>query len=90
VDRGLIFGLIRLRSPAFVRVQINAATQVVDVNSIQRTIIPTPENRKVGSSTTVGDHLALAVCQVDFRGDAARAAAQREIVSCADSPNTEG
>jgi hypothetical protein len=50
-DRGLIFGLIRLRSPTFIGVRINAAMQVADVNGIQRTIIQTPENRKVGGST---------------------------------------
>jgi hypothetical protein len=44
---GLIFGLIRLRSPAFIGVQINELTQISDVNGIWRTIIPTPENRKV-------------------------------------------
>ena len=50
-DRGLIFGLIRLRSPTFIGVRIHAAMQVADVNGIQRTVIPTPENRKVGGST---------------------------------------
>ena len=49
--RGLIFGLIRLRSPAFISVQINVAGQVADVNGLRRTVIPTPENRKVGGST---------------------------------------
>jgi hypothetical protein len=47
----LIFGLIRLRSPTFIGVRINAAMQVAGVNGIRRTIIQTPENRKVGSST---------------------------------------
>jgi hypothetical protein len=47
-DRGLIFGLIRLRSPTFIGVRINAAMQVADLNGIRRTIIQTPENRKVG------------------------------------------
>jgi hypothetical protein len=47
-DRGLIFGLIRLRSPKFIGIQINAAMQVADVDGIQRTIIPSPENREVG------------------------------------------
>jgi hypothetical protein len=47
-ERGLIFGLIRLRSHTFIGVQINAAMQVADVNAIRRTIIPSPENRKVG------------------------------------------
>jgi hypothetical protein len=50
-DSGLIFGLIRLRSPKFIGVRINAATQVTDVNGIRRTIIQTSENRKVGGST---------------------------------------
>jgi hypothetical protein len=47
-DRGLIFGLIRLRSPRFIGIQINAAMPVADVNGIRRTVIPPPENRKVG------------------------------------------
>jgi hypothetical protein len=55
-DRGLIFGLIHLRSPAFIGVQINGAMQVADVNGIRRTIIPSPENRKVDRSV-----LSLAV-----------------------------
>src|SRR5947199_2031575 len=50
-DRGLIFRLIRLRSPTFIGVRINAAMQVADVNGIRRTIIQTSENRKVGGST---------------------------------------
>jgi hypothetical protein len=49
-DRGLIFGLIRLRSPTFIGVRINAAMQVAEVNGIWRTIIPTSENRKVDDS----------------------------------------
>ena len=48
---GLIFGLIHPRSPTFIGIQINLATQVVNVNDIRRTVIPTPENRKVGGST---------------------------------------
>ena len=40
--------------------KVNAAVQVADVNGIRRTIIPTPENRKVGGSTpplaTTSDH----------------------------------
>src|SRR5947209_18799239 len=48
---GLIFGLVRLRSSAFSRVRFNAAMQVTDVNGIRRTVIQTPENRKVGGST---------------------------------------
>jgi hypothetical protein len=47
---GLIFDLIRLRSPTFISIQFDAAMQVADVNGIRRTVIPTPENRKVGSS----------------------------------------
>jgi hypothetical protein len=47
---GLIFGLIRLRSPTFIGVRSNVAMQVADVNGIWRTIIPSPENRKVGGS----------------------------------------
>jgi hypothetical protein len=34
-DRGLIFGLIRLRSPSFIGVRIQAAMQVADVNGIR-------------------------------------------------------
>ena len=49
-DCGLIFGLIRLRSSSFIGVRIHAAMQVADANGIRRTIIPTPENRKVGST----------------------------------------
>jgi hypothetical protein len=44
---GLIFGLIRLRSPTSIGVRINAAMQVADINGIRRTIIQTSENRKV-------------------------------------------
>src|SRR5947209_18483120 len=48
---GLIFGLIRVRSSMFIGIQIDAAMQVTNVSVIPRTIIPTPENRKVGGST---------------------------------------
>lgn len=48
---GLIFGLIRLRSPTFGRVRINAVMQVADVNGIRRTIIQVLKNRKVGGSS---------------------------------------
>ena len=47
----LIFGLIRLRSPTFIDIQIYASMQVADVYGIQRTIILTPENRKVDCSS---------------------------------------
>src|SRR2546423_14936119 len=47
---GLIFGLIRLRSPAFIGVRINVLAGIADVNGIWRTIIQTPENRKVVGS----------------------------------------
>jgi hypothetical protein len=50
-DRGLIFGLIRMRSSTFFGIQINAAIQVTDVSVTRRTIIPSPETRKVGGST---------------------------------------
>jgi hypothetical protein len=50
-DRGLIFGLIRLRSSPFIGIRINSAMQVTDVNGIRRTIIPSPENRKVSGPT---------------------------------------
>ena len=50
---GLIFGLIRMRSPTFISVRINAAMQVADVNVTRRTIIPTSEKRKVGGSTAL-------------------------------------
>jgi hypothetical protein len=53
---GLIFGLIRLRSPTFIGVRINAAMQVADVNGIRRTIIQTSENRKVGGRPRPGHH----------------------------------
>jgi hypothetical protein len=46
---GLIFGLIHLRSPTFIGIQIDLATQVANVDGIRRTVIPTPENRKVGA-----------------------------------------
>ena len=49
-DRGLIFGLIHLRSPTFIVIRIYASMQVANVNGIRRTVIPTPENRKVGGS----------------------------------------
>jgi hypothetical protein len=48
---GLIFGLIRLRSSKFIGIRINTTVQVTNVNGTRRTIIPTPENRKVGGST---------------------------------------
>jgi hypothetical protein len=47
---GLIFGLIRLRSPTFIAIQINLATQIANVYDIRRTVIPIPENRKVSGS----------------------------------------
>lgn len=50
VRRGLIFGLIRLRSPKFIYIQINVEMQVTNVGGIRRPIIQTPENRKVGGS----------------------------------------
>jgi hypothetical protein len=52
-DRGLTFGLIRLRSPTFIGIQINADMQVADVNSIRRTIVQTSENRKDGDPTSL-------------------------------------
>jgi hypothetical protein len=48
--RGLIFGLIRLRSPTFIGIRIKSATQDTNVSVIPRTITPSPENRKVGGS----------------------------------------
>jgi hypothetical protein len=48
---GLIFGLIHLRSPAFTSVRMDELAQIADVNGIRRTVILTPENRKVGGST---------------------------------------
>jgi hypothetical protein len=48
---GLIFGLIHLRSPGFVGVRINCLAQVADVDGIRRTVISSPENRKVGGLT---------------------------------------
>jgi hypothetical protein len=51
---GLIFGLIRLRSPTFIGVRSNVAMQVADVNGIWRTIIPISENRKVDDSIVRG------------------------------------
>ena len=56
-NRDLIFGLIRLRSPTFIGVQINAAMQVADLNGIRRTIIQTSENRKVGGPIPPCNHL---------------------------------
>jgi hypothetical protein len=44
---GPIFGFIRLRSPVFISIQIQYTLQVTDVNGLWRTVIPTPENRKV-------------------------------------------
>jgi hypothetical protein len=55
-DRGLIFGLIHLRSPTFIVIRIYASMQVADVNGIRRTVIPTPENQKVGVQPLPGDH----------------------------------
>jgi hypothetical protein len=34
-DRGLIFGLIRLRSPTFIGIRLDATMQVVDINGIR-------------------------------------------------------
>jgi hypothetical protein len=51
VRRGLIFGLICLRSYPFVDVRIDSAMQVTDVGIIRRTIIPRLENQKVGCLT---------------------------------------
>ncbi len=48
---GLIFGLIRLRSSVFIGVRMDVLEQIADVNGIRRTVIPSPENRKVGGST---------------------------------------
>lgn len=59
VRRGLIIGLIRLRSSTFIGIQINAVMQVADVNGIPRTIIPTSENRKVVGSTPALGHRIL-------------------------------
>jgi hypothetical protein len=53
-DRSLILVssvYVRLRSPTFIGVQINATAQVANVDAIRRTIIPRPENRKVDGST---------------------------------------
>jgi hypothetical protein len=50
-DRGLIFGLIRVRSSSFIGIQSDAAMQVTNVSVIRRTIIQTSENRKVDGST---------------------------------------
>jgi hypothetical protein len=49
-DRGLIFGLLHLCSPTFIVIRIYASMQVANVNGIRRTVIPTPDNRKVGGS----------------------------------------
>jgi hypothetical protein len=62
---GLIFGLIRLRSPTFIDVLISASVQVVNVNGFWRTIIRTPENRKVGGSIL---SLAITVTGVTLLG----------------------
>jgi hypothetical protein len=65
---GSVFGLIRLRSPTFIGVRINAAMQVADVNGIQRTIIPSPENRKVvGSPAAAFPSLSALRCGLDAR-----------------------
>lgn len=45
------FVYVRLRPSTFIGIRINAATQVTDVNGIQRTIILTSENRRVDGST---------------------------------------
>lgn len=50
--RGLIFGLVRLRSLMFIGIRINAEMHVTNVGVIRRTVILTPENRRVGTSTT--------------------------------------
>jgi hypothetical protein len=39
---------VRLRSSAF---KSNVAVQVVNVDGIRRTVIPSPENRKIDGST---------------------------------------
>jgi hypothetical protein len=52
-DRGLIFGLIHLRSFGLIGIQINVEMHVTNAGVTWRTIIPTPENRKVQGSTPV-------------------------------------
>ena len=52
-ERGLIFGLIHLRSPEFIGIQTAEESQAVNANDIRRTVIQTPENRKVGGSTAL-------------------------------------
>ena len=52
---GLIFGLIRAHSPMSIGIQIDVAMQVTNVIVIQRTIILTSENRKVGGQRLPGD-----------------------------------
>jgi hypothetical protein len=41
--RGLILGLIRLRSSKFIAIRINTTVQVTNANGTRRTIIPSPE-----------------------------------------------
>jgi hypothetical protein len=41
---------VRPRSSTFVSIRINASMQVADVYGTRRTVIPSPENRKVGAS----------------------------------------
>jgi hypothetical protein len=58
-DRGLIFGLIRLRSLAFLAFIFDAAMQVADVNGIQRTIIPTSEIGRLSTNREAPDRVRL-------------------------------
>ena len=52
------------RSSAFT---MNVAVQVADVNGIRRTVIQTPENRKVGGSTPPLATTAQYKCSLWFR-----------------------
>ena len=51
-----------MRSSEFSGVRGSAAMQVTDVSGTRRTVVPSPENRKVDGSTP---SLATTACQVD-------------------------
>ncbi len=79
-DRGLIFGLIRLRSSMLIGIQINAAMQVTDVNGIQRTLIPSPESEGQRFNACQTGHLTLATLPTVDTADHALRGGGRPVV----------
>ena len=73
--RGLIFGLVRLRSHKFICIRIGTEMQVADVSVIRRIVFQTSENRKVGGGSTAllatasHCHGAESLCVLDCGDD---------------------